>query len=68
MLGGDDSILAFPIRTRVTVVAEDALQEPLIEAIIANARTGEHGDGKIFIEVVEDAVRIRTEERGETAI
>lgn len=67
-LGGDENVMAFPIRTRVTVVASDDLVEELIETIITNARTGEPGDGKIFIERIADAVRIRTGERGDLAI
>jgi nitrogen regulatory protein P-II 1 len=66
--GGDDHILAYPIRARVTVFASDAMREPIIQAIVDNARTGEHGDGKIFVEKVADAIRIRTSERGEIAV
>jgi nitrogen regulatory protein P-II 1 len=68
LLGGDDRILAYPIRSRVTVVAHDDLVEEIIDAIIENARTGEPGDGKIFVERVSDAVRIRTSERGDSAV
>jgi len=39
-----------------------------VEAIIENARTGEAGDGKIFIYPVEDVIRIRTGERGAAAV
>ena len=67
-MGGDDRILAFPIRSRIVVVAMDEMQEPVIAAIIENARTNEPGDGKIFVEPVEDAMRIRTSERGNLAI
>ena len=48
-------------------VADDKLQE-VIEAIQQAARTGEIGDGKIFIYNIQDVVRIRTGERGEDAI
>ena len=67
-LGGDEGLIALPIRSRVEVVASDDLQEPIVEAILESARTGEHGDGKIFIERVAEASRIRTEERGEAAV
>ena len=40
----------------------------VVEAIVESARTGESGDGKIFIERIADAVRIRTSERGDAAI
>ncbi len=48
-------------------MTEDLL-EPILQAIEENARTGEPGDGKIFVERIVDAVRIRTGERGETAV
>ena len=49
------------------VVAEDMVEE-IIEAIVAEAKTGEIGDGKIFISPVEDAIRIRTGVRGPAAL
>ena len=67
-IGGGDGVIALPIRARLEVVAEDSLQEPIIEAILDSAHTGEQGDGKIFVERILDAVRIRTEERGSEAI
>ncbi len=56
------------MRARVEVVCKDELREDIVQAIIENARTGQPGDGKIFIEQITDAVRIRTEERGSLAI
>lgn len=67
-MGGDEGLIALPIRSRVEVVAPDDLAEPIVTAILETARTGESGDGKIFVERVADAIRIRTEERGDTAI
>lgn len=58
----------FPIRTRLEAVAGDELQEALVEAILRSAPTGEPGDGKIFVERVSEAIRIRTGERGEAAL
>ena len=49
-------------------MAPDEMQEDIIEAILSQAQTGASGDGKIFVEPVADAVRIRTEERGSEAI
>ena len=66
--GGEDDLVALPIRARVEVVAADDLTEDIVNAILDNARTGEDGDGKIFIDRVSDAIRIRTQERGEAAI
>jgi nitrogen regulatory protein P-II 1 len=66
--GGEQQLIALPIRAKVEVVAHDEQQEEIVEAILQHARTGEPGDGKIFVERVADAVRIRTEERGSEAI
>ena len=67
-LGGDDALIALPIRAKLDVVAEDELKDAIIDAIIENARTGEPGAGKIFVEPILDAIRVRTEERGSAAI
>ena len=50
-----------------TVVAEETAEE-IIEKVVKEITTGTYGDGKIFIYDVHDAVRIRTGERGETAL
>lgn len=65
---GEQQLIALPIRSRIEVVAPDDLQEDVVQAILSQAQTGESGDGKIFIERIADAVRIRTEERGAEAI
>ena len=49
------------------VIADDRVQKA-VDAIVAAAKTGKIGDGKVFVLPMEDAVRIRTEERGESAI
>lgn len=64
LLGGAEILIALPIKAKITVVVPDELVEAVIEAIIDQARTGEPGDGKIFVEPVDDALRIRTGERG----
>lgn len=55
-------------KIKIEVVVVDFQVEAVIETIIGAARTGEVGDGKIFISDVRDAVRIRTGERGATAV
>lgn len=55
-------------KTKVETVVPDELAEDCIQAIVKCAQTGELGDGKIFVSEIEDAVRIRTGERGEAAI
>lgn len=65
---GESYVVPLPIRSKIEVVAPDEMLDEIVQAIFENAKTGEPGDGKIFIERVSDAVRIRTGERGETAI
>ncbi len=55
-------------KARLEIAVNDKYLEPTIEAIIAGARTGEIGDGKIFVHELTDVVRIRTGERGGEAI
>jgi nitrogen regulatory protein P-II 1 len=55
-------------KIKVEVVLIDAIVEKVVDAISGAARTGEIGDGKIFILPVDDSVRIRTGERGDETI
>jgi len=55
-------------KTKIEVVLKDELVERVIEEVIKVTRTGEIGDGKIFIYDVADAVKVRTGERGDAAI
>jgi nitrogen regulatory protein P-II 1 len=55
-------------KTKVEVVMADGLVEKAVQAIIRTARTGKIGDGKIFLTRVDEAIRIRNEERGEGAL
>lgn len=58
----------FLTKAVIQVVAKDEDVEGIVKAICDAARTGEVGDGKIFIHPVADAVRIRTSERGDRAL
>jgi nitrogen regulatory protein P-II 1 len=66
--GSDAGIVPLPIRAKVEVVVPDEMADQVVAAVLTNAQTGEPGDGKIFLERVEDAVRVRTGERGEEAV
>ena len=55
-------------KVKLEMVVADALADPAVQAILRAAKTGKIGDGKIFISKLEEIVRIRTGERGETAI
>lgn len=54
------------LKLEIIVLDEDV--EPIVQAIIESARTGEIGDGKIFILPVENTIRVRTGERGDMAV
>jgi nitrogen regulatory protein P-II 1 len=55
-------------KVKVEVVVPDHLVDKVVETILKSVYTGSIGDGKIFIIPVEDAIRIRTREKGESAI
>ena len=55
-------------KVRLEIAVNENFVEPAIKAIIKGAKTGETGDGKIFVLPLEQTVRIRTEERGGVAI
>jgi nitrogen regulatory protein P-II 1 len=55
-------------KVRVEIVLADELVEGVISAILAVAATGEIGDGKIFLYKVEDAIRIRNQDRGDSVL
>jgi nitrogen regulatory protein PII len=55
-------------KVKLEVVVPDMATERVIEAIVTAARTGNIGDGKIFVIPVEEAIRVRTGERGEVAV
>jgi nitrogen regulatory protein PII len=62
------SPFGYPSQVRIEVVCLEAQTEEIITTIEQTARTGTSGDGKIFISPVDEAVRIRTGERGEVVI
>jgi nitrogen regulatory protein P-II 1 len=55
-------------KTKLEMVLADAMVEKAVQAILVAARTGKIGDGKIFLTRVDEAIRIRNEERGEGAL
>ena len=65
---GSEYTVDFLPKVKLEIVVDDALVEKAVEAIVKAAKTGKIGDGKIFVSAVEEAVRIRTEERGPTAV
>lgn len=65
---GAEYVVDFLPKVKIELVLEDALVERAVEAIQQAAHTGRIGDGKIFISTIEEAIRIRTGEKGTEAI
>ena len=65
---GSEYTVDFLPKVKIEVVVTDAKAHEAVTAIIQSAKTGKIGDGKIFVSAVEEAIRIRTEEKGETAV
>ncbi|HUG45122.1 MAG TPA: P-II family nitrogen regulator [Sphingomicrobium sp.] len=65
---GAEYVIDFLPKVKIEVVVEDVLVDNVIEAITQAARTGRIGDGKIFVLQIDEAVRIRTGDRGADAI
>jgi nitrogen regulatory protein P-II 1 len=65
--GSEYSVDLLP-KIKLETVVPDDMVEKVIQAIMTVARTGAIGDGKIFVSKVDEAIRIRNDERGETAL
>jgi nitrogen regulatory protein P-II 1 len=65
---GSAYVVDFVPKVAIEVVVQDAMVNQVIETLLSVARTGEIGDGKIFITPVDEVIRIRTGERGEDAL
>lgn len=66
--GGETYTVDMLPKLKIEVVAKDADAEKVIEIIVNAAKTGNIGDGKIFVTAVEEAIRVRTGERGEDVV
>lgn len=65
---GAEYVVDFLPKVKLEIVVPDNMLETAVEAIIASARTGRIGDGKIFVSDVAEAIRIRTGETGDAAV
>jgi len=65
---GSEYTVDFLPKLKIEVVITDSQTDAAVAAIIKGARTGKIGDGKIFVSNIEQAIRIRTEEKGEDAV
>ena len=65
---GNEYTVDFLPKIKIEIVLADNLVAGAVEAIVKAAKTGKIGDGKVFVSPVDDAIRIRTEEKGERAV
>jgi nitrogen regulatory protein P-II 1 len=65
---GAEYVVDFIPKIKIEIVVKDDIAEAAIDAILRTAHTGKLGDGKIFVSNIDEVIRIRTGERGETAI
>ena len=65
---GSEYTVDFLPKIKIEVVVADNLKDSAVQAIIKGAKTGKIGDGKIFVYSIDETVRIRTEERGDSAV
>ena len=65
---GSEYQIEFVPKIKVEVIVDDSMAEKTVEAILRTAKTGQVGDGKIFISTIEDVIRIRTDESGPSAL
>ena len=65
---GSEYTVDFLPKIKLEIVAPDERVDSAIAAIVKGAKTGKIGDGKVFVSSIEDAIRIRTDERGDKAV
>jgi nitrogen regulatory protein PII len=65
---GAEYVVNFVPKIKLEIAAPDAAVEKIVDVIAATARTGKIGDGKIFVTPLEQAIRVRTDERGDDAL
>jgi len=65
---GNEYTVDFLPKLKLDLVVTNGLAERAVNAIVKSARTGKIGDGKVFVSTIEEAVRIRTEEKGDLAV
>ena len=65
---GSEYTVDFLPKIKIETVLPDALVKQAVQAIIAAAKTGKIGDGKVIVSTIDDAYRIRTDEQGDTAV
>ncbi len=65
---GSEYQIDFLPKVKIEIVVKDSILDKVVNAIIAAAKTGQVGDGKIFVSTIDEVIRVRTEESGESAL
>ena len=65
---GSEYTVDFLPKVKIEIVVSDDIKDKVVTAIVGAAKTGKIGDGKIFVCPLEDVIRIRTDERGDSAV
>ncbi len=65
---GSEYTVDFLPKIKLEIVVGDEVLDSAVSAIVKSAKTGKIGDGKVFVSTIEEAVRIRTEEKGKAAV
>jgi len=65
---GSEYTVDFLPKVKIEIALTDELVKPAVAAIAASAKTGKIGDGKIFVQPLDDVLRIRTDEHGDSAV
>ena len=65
---GSEYTVDFLPKVKIEIALPDELVAKAVDAIVKGAKTGKIGDGKVFVAPIDEVIRIRTEERGETAV
>ena len=65
---GSEYTVDFLPKVKIEIALPDELVAKAVDAMVKGAKTGKIGDGKVFVAPIDEVIRIRTEERGETAV
>jgi nitrogen regulatory protein PII len=65
---GSEYQIDFLPKVKIEIVVKDSLLDKVVSTLLNSAKTGQVGDGKIFISTIEEAIRVRTEESGDAAL
>ena len=68
MYRGNEYVVDLLPKIKIEMVVPDKLADAAVQAILKTAKTGKIGDGKVFLSRVDEAIRIRNEERGDMAL